>query len=312
MTLDSASAHLVEQMAQSGAPPLWQLSPTDARALGASLVSLYGSGPRMAKTHDEVIDSDAGGQFKVRILTPSDSTPRAAIVYFHGGGWVTGNIDEFEAFGRTFARATDALVVLVDYRKAPEHQFPIPVEDAWSALKWVADHLESIAGERVPLIVAGDSSGGNLAAVVAVRARDRGGPRLDAQVLAYPVTDSDFGTSSYVDPKNQLLLDRQGMVWYWNHYLPEAGVRTNAEASPLRAESLADLPPAVVLTAEHDVLRDEGEAYVKRLTESGVKLLHKRFPGQMHAFFTFVNILPGSDDGIRYVAESIDTLFRED
>lgn len=246
-----------------------------------------------------------GSSFPVRILAPSES-PRAVIVYYHGGGWVIGDIEGFDTLGRTLAQHTGCTVVLVDYRLAPEHRYPTAVEDAWVALSWVDERIEGIAGSRVPLIVAGDSAGGNLAAVMAQRARDNGGPEIALQVLAYPVTDCDVDNASYVDPENQLMLSRESMLWFWDQYVPNPVTRKHPDASPLQATDLSTLPPAVVLTAEHDPLRDEGEVYAERLEQAGVPVRHRRFDGQMHGFFTLVNVLPGSAAGIDYVTEAID------
>jgi acetyl esterase len=202
--------------------------------------------------------------------------------------------------------ATGAAVVLVDYRLAPEHRFPAAAQDAWTALQWVDGQAERIAGSRVPLIVAGDSAGGNLAAIVAQRAGREGGPSISLQVLVYPVTDADVDNASYRDPANQLMLTRESMIWFWDHYAPDKASRADPDASPLQADDLSGQPPAVVLTAEHDVLRDEGEAYAEKLRAAGVPVAHRRFPGQMHGFFTFVNVLPGADAGLAYVTEQID------
>jgi acetyl esterase len=170
---------------------------------------------------------------------------------------------------------------------------------------WAAGQMTEIAGGPVPLIVMGDSAGGNLSAVVAQKARDAAGPDLAAQVLIYPVTDADVDNRTYSDPENQLMLTREGMIWFWDHYAPDQASRGKPDVSPLRAESLAGLAPAIVLTAEHDVLREEGEAYAERLREAGVPVEHRRFPGQMHAFFTMANLLPGSADGLTYVTEQL-------
>jgi acetyl esterase len=151
----------------------------------------------------------------------------------------------------------------------------------------------------------GDSAGGNLSAVVAQKARDAGGPELAAQVLIYPVTDADLDNATYTDPENQLMLTRDAMIWFWDHYAPDKASRANPDASPLQAASLTGLAPAIVLTAEHDVLREEGEAYAERLREAGVPVELRRFPGQMHGFFTMVNLLPGSADAIAYVTEQL-------
>jgi acetyl esterase len=231
--------------------------------------------------------------------------PRAAIVYLHGGGWVLGSIAEFDTLGRILAARTECAVVLVEYRLAPEHPYPAAVEDAWAALRWTDDHLEEIAGRQVPVLVAGDSSGGNLAAVLAQRAAATGQPVLAGQELVYPVTDADLDTASYTDPANQLMVSRESMTWFWNHYVPDPGRRTEPGVAPLRAPEFAGLPPAVVITAEHDVTRDEGEAYVERLRAAGVPVEHQRFAGQLHGFFTMVSVLPGSAAGIDFVVGHI-------
>jgi cation diffusion facilitator CzcD-associated flavoprotein CzcO/acetyl esterase/lipase len=290
--LDEASAGFIATLAESGLPPLHELSPLQARAAGAALVELHGPGPEMLRAEDV----DCG-----RLLVPSERW-RGVIVYYHGGGWVTGGLDEFDALGRRLAQRTGCAVVLVDYRLAPEHRYPAAAEDAWTALQWTAANLEEIAGRPVPLIVAGDSAGGCLAAVVAQRSREAG-PEIALQVLVYPVTDCDLDRDSYLEPENQLIIGRAAMAWFWDHYAPDRAVR--ASASPLRAQTLAGLPPAVVLTAEHDVLRDEGEAYARRLAEDGVRVEHRRFGGQMHGFFTLPG-LPGSAAALDFVAQAID------
>jgi acetyl esterase len=160
----------------------------------------------------------------------------------------------------------------------------------------------------VPLIVAGDSAGGNLSAIMALRARAAGGPSIALQVLVYPVTDCDLESTSYRDPANQLMLSRESMVWFWDHYAPDPEARLHPDASPLRSANLSGLPPAVILTAEHDVLRDEGELYATRLLKAGVPVRHRRFDGQMHGFFTMVDLLPGADEGLDYVATAIASL----
>lgn len=304
MALDEATTAFLSQMAQSGMKPLHEMTPNEARGLGGLLRDMYGPGPALPHVADEAVPVD-GGQIPVRVLSPSEA-PRAVIVYYHGGGWVIGTLDEFDTLGRKLAERTGAAVVLVDYRLAPEHRHPVAADDAWSALCWVDTHLERIAGTRVPLIVAGDSAGGNLSAIVAQRARAEGGPEIDLQVLVYPVTDADLDTASYRDPENQLMLTRDSMIWFWNHYAPDTASRKNPDASPLQAPDLSGLPPAVVLTAEHDVLRDEGEAYADRLEQAGVPVRRRRFAGQMHGFFTMVNVLPGSAAGLEFVAEEID------
>jgi acetyl esterase len=303
VTLDQATAALLAQVAASGMKPLTELTPAEARRLEAAAAA-GAQGPAMATVRDRRVRVGGGG-VPLRILTPC-AHPRGVIAYYHGGGWVLGGIDAFEALGREIAARTGCAVVLVGYRLAPEYRFPTAVEDSWAALQWIAAHLTEIAGERVPLLVAGDSAGGNLAAVVAQRALTAGGPAVELQVLVYPVTDCDLNTTSYLDPASQALLSRELMIWYWDHYAPSHEARTHPDASPLRGPQLAGLPPAVILTAEHDPLRDEGELYATLLMRAGVPVRHRRFAGQMHGFFTLIGLLPGARDGLDFVAVAID------
>jgi acetyl esterase len=306
MALDEATAGFLTQLAAAGGPPLHEMSPEEARGFGAMLRELYGPGPEVEKSYDVELATADGHSFTVRVLVPAGDI-RALVVYYHGGGWVIGDIDEYDNLARTLANRLHVAVVNVDYRLAPEHRYPAAADDAWTALTWAAGQAAEIAGGPVPLVVMGDSAGGNLSAVVAQKARDAGGPELAAQVLIYPVTDADLDNDSYTDPANELMLTRDGMIWFWNHYAPDVASRLKPDASPLQADSLAGLAPAIVLTAEHDVLRDEGEAYAERLREAGVPVEVRRFAGQMHGFFPMVNLLPGSADAIAYVAEHLNS-----
>ncbi|HSZ98959.1 MAG TPA: alpha/beta hydrolase [Streptosporangiaceae bacterium] len=304
MALDEATAGFLTQLAESGAKPLPELTPEEARGFTAMLRELYGPGPEVDSAYDVELPTADGHTFTVRVLVPAGEI-RALVVYYHGGGWVIGNIDEYDNIARTLANALHAAVVNVDYRLAPEHRYPAAADDAWTALQWAARKRVEIAGGPVPMIVMGDSAGGNLSAVVAQKARDAGAPELAAQVLIYPVTDADLDNDTYADPANQLMLTRDAMIWFWDHYAPDQASRAKPDASPLQAGSLAGLAPAIVLTAEHDVLRAEGEAYAEALREAGVPVVHRRFAGQMHGFFPMVNVLPGSADGIAYVTEQL-------
>jgi acetyl esterase len=303
MALDTATSTLLAQLAESGQPPLHEMDLEQARGLTAGLKEMYGPGPAMASAERTMVDL-GGRTIPIQFLVPND-TPRGLIVYYHGGGWTIGTIDEFETLGRQLAERTDCVVALVDYRLAPEAPYPAAVDDAWDALTWIDGNMEEVVGMRVPLIVAGDSAGGNLAAVVSQKAR-AGGPEISLQVLVYPVTDSDFETASYRDPENQLMLSRDTMLWFWNHYAP-AAVRASVNASPARADDLSGLPPTVLVTGEHDVLLDEGLAYGKALEVAGVPVSHRHFLGQMHGFFTMVNLLPGSAEALDFVAAEIDS-----
>ena len=304
MALDEATVGFLTQLAEGGGRPLDELTPEEARGFMAMLADLSGPGPEVERAYDVELAAADGGSFTVRVLVPAGDVG-ALVVYYHGGGWVIGNVDEYDNLARTLANRLHAAVVNVDYRLAPEHRYPAAADDAWTALQWAHTEAAEIAGGPVPLIVMGDSAGGNLSAVVAQKARDAGGPGLAAQVLIYPVTDADLDNDSFTDPANQLMLTREGMIWFWDHYAPDLASRANPDASPLRASDFAGLPPAIVVTAEHDVLREEGEAYAERLRAAGVPVVHRRFPGQMHGFFPMVNVLPGSADAIAYVTEQL-------
>jgi acetyl esterase len=304
MAIDEATAGLLAQLAESGQRPLHELSPQEGREVMAEMSALAGPGPEIAKAYDEQVTTADGDHFTVRVLGPAGDI-RALVVYYHGGGWVIGNLDTHDHPVRVLANRLHAAFVNVDYRLAPEHRFPAAADDSWAALVWASERITEIAGGSVPLVVMGDSAGGNLAAVVARRARDAGGPQLASQVLVYPVTDANLDTPSYLDTENQLLLTRDSMIWFWDHYAPDLADRSNPDASPLQAADLNGLAPAIVLTAEHDPLRDEGEAYAERLALAGVPVARQRFAGQMHAFFTMIGILPGSAEAIDYVADHL-------
>ena len=303
MAVDFATAILIEQMATAGRLPLHELSVEDARALGPAVIEMQGPGPEMFRVENHSIPVE-GSEIQLRVLDPKQPT-RGVIVWYHGGGWVIGSVNESETLGRKLAERTSCAVVLVEYRMAPEYPYPTPVDDSYAALEWVASNLEQIAGTSdLPLIIGGDSAGGNISAALALRARDRVGPKIALQLLIYPVTDADFERPSYTDPENQLLLNRDGMLWFWDHYCPDAARRTEPDASPLHASDLSGLPAAVVMTAEHDPLRDEGEEYAKRLEEAGVTVDFKRYPGQIHDFFTLL-MLPGSELGMQQVSKAV-------
>jgi acetyl esterase/lipase len=303
MALDQATTALLEQLAAMGLPPLQESTPAEARGRMAAMRGQTAPGPDMASVRDTRVRA-SGGFVPVRVLTPAGQ-PRGLIVYYHGGGWVIGSLADYDKTGRLLAQRTGCTVVLVDYRLAPEYRFPTAVDDSWAALRWAEEHRGELAAEGVPLIVAGDSAGGNLSAVMAQRARAAGGPPVALQVLVYPVTDCDLETTSYRDPANQLMLTRESMAWFWDHYAPEPDARAHPDAAPLRATDLSRLPPAVVVTAEHDVLRDEGELYATRLLKAGVRVRHRRFPGQMHGFFAMADVLPGADEALDYVTAAI-------
>lgn len=302
MALDSATVKFLEQMAAHEGKPIHESTPHEARAIASNMASLAGPAPAMWRVEEHAIKVK-NGEATLRILIPFEYT-RGVLVYYHGGGWVTGSIDDYDAVARKLAERTSCAVVLVGYRLAPEHPYPTAVDDSYTALEWVGKRLRDIAGQDAPLMVAGDGAGGTLAAVTAIRARDRGGPPIALQALIYPVTDADFDRPSYLTAQNELLLTRNDTIWSWDHYLPELPRRAEPDASPLRTENLRALPPAVILIAEYDVLRDEGEAYAERLREAGVPTNIRIHAGQMHGFFTLL-MLPGSELGFQQVVNAI-------
>ncbi|MBB3051573.1 acetyl esterase [Prauserella isguenensis] len=305
MPLDGPSQALLAQLAESGTPPIHESTPAIARMSGPIFAGMSGPGPAVAEVTDLKLPDGDGGRFRMRVLRPA-GTPQSIIVYFHGGGWVIGDIDlQYDHVGRRLANLTSSTVVLVNYRKAPEHRFPAAIDDSYAGLTWAAEHAAELAAESAPLIVAGDSAGGNIAAVMTLWARDRSGPSIDYQVLVYPVTDCDVDVPSYVDPENQLLLNRETMRWFWDHYLPDEAARTNPDASPLRAADHGGLPPALVYVARYDPLHDEGVAYARALAAAGVPVALEEAPDQMHAFFQMADILPGYEEGIGLVSHHI-------
>jgi acetyl esterase len=223
----------------------------------------------------------------------------AVLMYFHGGGWVLGDLQSHDNVCRALANGAGCLVVSVDYRLAPEHKFPAAPEDCYAATKWVADNSESIGADRSRIAVGGDSAGGNLAAAVSMMARDRGGPPVRFQLLIYPVTDCSLDTPSQKEfAADGYVLSRGDMEWFWNHYLESQNERNNPYACPLRATNLTNLPPALIITASHDPLRDEGERFSQKLMAAGSKVTCTRYDGVTHGFISFADALDQGKKGI--------------
>jgi acetyl esterase/lipase len=251
----------------------------------------------LAKVEDRLLPGPEGApDIPVRVYWPRvDADPLPLVVFFHGGGWVICGLDTHDGLCRDLANGTDAIVISVDYRLAPEHPFPAAAEDAYAALRWAHDNAVSLGGDAAQIAVAGDSAGGNLAAAVALMARDRGGPPICFQLLVYPVIERDFETGSYRDNAEGYFLTRTQMQWYWQQYVgDDAEASVHPYASPIRADDLAGLPPAHVVTAEYDPLRDEGEAYGRRLADAGVPTDIRRYDGVFHGFFSMGHVLEGA------------------
>ena len=307
MALYPAAKMILEQMGEAGAPPMSTLTPEEAR-VGTDVSLLAGIPEAVASVEERLIPGPAG-DIPVRIYTPEGQGPFPAILYYHGGGWVIGNLDVVDVPCRLLANRTGCVVVSVDYRLAPEHPFPAPAEDAYAAVEWVAEHGETIHVDTSKLAVAGDSAGGNLAAAVCLMAKDRGGPKISYQILFYPVTEHSFETPSYQENADGYFLTKESMVWFWNHYLQQEEDGKNPYASPLLAEDVSGLPPALVVTAEYDPLRDEGEAYAKKLLDAGVGVTLKRYEGLIHGFVWMSGALPQGVEAIELAAEELEGIF---
>jgi acetyl esterase len=290
MPLDPQAKAVIDVMTQMG------LSITgDPAAVRATLASFPAPpGEPVDNVVDVTVPSPAG-PIPVRVYTPAGAGAgsRPALVWFHGGGWVIGDLNGADFSCRAMANRAGCVVVSVDYRLAPEAKFPAAVDDCYTATKWVAENGASIGVDGSRIAVGGDSAGGNLATVVAQLAKERKGPAIRFQALVYPVTDHNFETVSYRENADGYLLTKDSMVWFWNHYLNSVDDGKSPMASPMRASDLKGLPPAIVITAEFDPLRDEGEAYAARLREAGVNVQVTRYPGQIHAFYGNVAINDG-------------------
>jgi acetyl esterase len=307
--LDPQARALLDQIAAAGIPPSHLLSVADAREMQLTRKRMLGgTPPPIANVTERSIPGPAGA-IPVRLYTPEGSAPFPVLVYFHGGGWVAGNLDTHDDTCRAVANEAGCIVASIDYRLAPEHKFPAAAEDAYAATCWAAEHAAEIGADPERLAIGGDSAGGNLAAVVALMARDRRGPAIVHQLLVYPVTDYSFDTPSYRDNAEGYLLTRASMEWYWGHYLASDADGDNPYASPLRAGDLSGLPPALVITAEYDPLRDEGEAYAKRLREAGVPVMSTCYPGMIHGFFGQFQLLDQGKEAIRQAGSALKAAF---
>jgi acetyl esterase len=301
-----------EMIVAANRPPLETLTPPAAReaylaarqALQpeseevAEIVGLHGDGP--------------AGAIPLRLYRGQGAgrdQPQPALIFFHGGGWVIGDLESHDQVCRAVANAAHCIVVAVHYRRAPEHKFPAAVDDAIAATSWIATNAASLGIDAGRLAVGGDSAGGNLAAVVALDARDRGGPPLKLQLLIYPAADMSLHWPSHERHADQLPLRRTTMQWFVDHYLRNAKDKEDWRASPLRAASFDNLPPALVVTAAFDPLGDEGEAYAQALAKAKVQVVHDRFPGQIHGFLNMGRIVADSDRLVRLAGAALQRAF---
>ena len=308
MALDPQCRAVIDLVIKSGRPAYNTLSPKEARQLFRETRPASTPQPPAIGT---VRDLSADG-VPVRVYRPAgvpDATRLPALVFFHGGGWVIGDLETHDVLCRQITAASGVSVIAVDYRLAPEHKFPAAVDDAWAATRWVAAHGAELGVDGRKLVVGGDSAGGNLAAVVALLARDAGGPPIAGQVLIYPVTDLGAEAQSYTDFADGYSLTRESMRWFRAHYL--AGPRDGDDwrASPLRARSLSGLPPALIVTAGFDPLRDEGAAYAMRLRDADVMVDYVCFGGMVHGFAGMGKVLSSAFRAVALIGATIRQAF---
>ena len=316
MPLHPQAQEVINAARAMGLPPNHTVSPAEARANAAKRPR--GPGPEVGKVEDRAIPGPAG-DVPVRIYTPEGDGPFPILVWYHGGGWVVGDLESADGTARHLCLGSRNIVVSVDYRLAPEAKFPEPFDDCYAATLWASEHAEELGGVSGVVSVGGDSAGGNLAAAVSIRAAETGDVRVSHQLLVYPVTDADFDTGSYLDNGTGYNLERDGMIWYWNHYLADSSQTADPLVAPMRLaadfDGMESLAQALVITAEYDPLRDEGEAYGRLLNEYGVPATTNRYDGMIHGFFSMAGVMDTAreamDDACEFLRGAVDDMMEE-
>src|SRR6202789_1992483 len=295
VTLDPDAAFVYKAFQEAGRPAYETLSPAEAREYCRQARFVTNPEPPLLKSVEPLAIEAASGVIPARLYTPrtlrQSNGLAPCLVFFHGGGWVIGDLDTHDVACRKLADEGQLIVISVDYRRAPEHKFPAAVDDAVAATTWIAGNAKGLGIDASRLMIGGDSAGGNLAAVVAISARDGNCPAIAGQVLIYPAVDLSMKHPSHREPETSVLLTHTVIKWFSAHYLNHASDGSDWRASPARAASLAGLPPAYVLTAGADPLRDEGDEYAQQLKQAGVPVTYRTFPGQFHGFFTMGRLL---------------------
>ena len=314
MPVDPQVQAFLEAQAQAAianqVPPITEQTVEMARAGYLAVAEMLGQGPDV-DTEDSAAPGPAG-DIPVRIYRPKGAGPGLPVlVYYHGGGWVIGDLDTHDYAARELCAGAGCLVVAVDYRLAPGAQFPAAVDDSWAALQWVAANAESLGGDPSRIAVGGDSAGGNLSAVMSLLARDAGGPKLAFQLLIYPAVDMDFSRPSIDENADGYVLTKDHMIWFRAHYLRSDADRADFRASPLLAPDHSGLPPALVITAEFDPLRDEGRDYAEKLQAAGVPTTLSNYEGQVHVFFQLSPILNGGRKAVDEACAALRQAFGE-
>ncbi len=311
MPLHPQIVEVMQAMERAQLRPIEAMTPVEARAQMEAVAKARNADPTKVGKVEERSIPGPGGPIPLRLYWPPRGGVRLpVIVYFHGGGHVIGSLDTHDAVARNLCVGAEAIVVSVDYRMGPEHRFPAAVEDSYAALQWAHANAASLGGDPDRMAVSGDSAGANLATVAAIMAREAGGPRLRLQVLVYPVADYGLtGGSMEKYATGYGILTAEAMRWFQRYYLNGPAEAADWRASPIRAASLAGLPPAFVLTAEYDVLHDDGVRYADALRKAGVPVTSKDYPGMIHAFFGMAPIVDGAVEAQRDVTEALKAAF---
>ncbi len=310
MPLEPQTKALIDAMQSAGMVLEFEkmTAPQARQAMEQMAAVTRGPGEPVARVEDRTVPGP-DAPVPVRIYTPEGSGPFPVMVFYHGGGWVIGSIDSHDALCRKLTNAIGCVTVSVEYRLAPEAKFPAAAEDCYAATVWTAENAAALGADPKRLAVCGDSAGGNLAAAVPLMAKDRGKPAIAYQVLLYPCTDGSLETGSMRELAQGYFLTRAAMVWFWNHYVRDDNDRKHPYAAPIHAPDLKGLPPALVITAEYDPLRDEGEAYAARLRQAGVPVTCTRYDGTIHGFVSMADNLDKGKEAIKEVVAALKTAF---
>lgn len=308
MALDPQAKAVLEKMAAAGGASMHTMTPVEARQVYRSMRNREVS-EEVGSVNDERIPGPLG-DIPIRIYKPvhNHNSKLPILVYYHGGGWVIGDLDTHDSVCRTLTNEAECIVVSVDYRLGPEHKFPAAVEDSFAALEWVAEHAESFGGDRERIAVGGDSAGGNLATVVSIMAKEKQAPNIVFQLLIYPSTGVGQ-TKSYEENGEGLFLTKDLMKWFRKHYMNSPSDAKNPYFSPYLYEDVSGLPPALIMTAEYDPLRDDGKAYADKLKAAGVEVEYVDYPGMIHGFVTLANVIDKGQQALKDAAEALKKVF---
>ena len=310
MTLDPQAQFILDLAERSTRPPLESLDPSAARIQYAEMVAAVAGDPPTGVEVQNGTIPGPGGEMPMRLYRPQDiEGPLPILVYFHGGGYVIGDLDTHDIPCRRLCLSAGCLVVSVDYRLAPEHPFPASADDAWAATRWVVDHATDLGGDPSRVAVGGDSAGGNLAAVVCHLAKREGAPALVYQLLIYPAMDATSSMPSHETLGHGYRLTKELMGWFMRHYFKEGGDRRQLVASPLFADDFAELAPALVLTAGYDPLRDEGRAYADKLRAAGVSTEFIEYEGMIHGFITMGGVVDAATEALQQCGAALRKAF---